>query len=178
MDSALYGPLPNKVVNAQNARAENGQGLLKGDANKYSKSLRAFYGTTPVLNRFWTRSIHTRKKWERARRRRQFFDSLILRLAPNREDIILFGDAFKGQNLQKGHYRKATDRRIPKASGEDSTCSAHTGVEYICHTFCVWWEYRPHAAMAVSEKLFRSGTEAMEFEGRSRRYTYTHFEYR
>ena len=66
--------------------------------------------TASELGNFYHRSIHTRKKWERARRRRQWWDAFLNRLAPSRNNIFVVGNGYLGNNLRKGHYGKARGR--------------------------------------------------------------------
>ena len=109
-EAAVYGELPPAVQEAQDRRSSVSPCLYNGDIEDYARGLEVYSDTTKQIMDFWNQSVHAHKAWERARRRRQFWDALINRLTPNEDDIIIRGDAFMGRNLKKGDYQNAGGR--------------------------------------------------------------------
>ena len=105
-----YGYKPDSVEAAQQRRSDMGRLLMMGSIHQYREGLKAFLETAPELQSHWHRMILGHKAWERKRKRQQFFDALVVKLAPNPSDIFLVGSGFMGRNPRRGDYKKTRGR--------------------------------------------------------------------
>jgi hypothetical protein len=105
-----FGFQPEIVKEHLQSRSQEGRKLMSGTVEGYREGLAVFLQTGEEVQRHFHRNILAQTAWVCARKRQQFFDSLVHKLAPNPEDIFVIGSGFLGRNPKKGDYKKTRGR--------------------------------------------------------------------